>query len=259
MFKYVLPAVAGAIIASAALPAAAADLIMPEPKYEEPKVFGGWYLRGHLGMSNQRLGSLYNLQFEEADVLEYLHEGEFDSAPIFGLGFGYQFNDWFRADATVEYRGKSSFYALQYYEGDDGAGGTTIGTDEYTARKSEWVVMGNAYADLGTYHGLTPYVGAGVGASRVTIHNFMDVNTPQSGVAYGATDSKWNFAWALHAGVGFEVTERATIDFGYSFIHLGDGRTGDLITYLGGNSIDNPMHFRDITSHDFKIGLRYKF
>ncbi len=261
MFKYVLPALAGMMLASAAIPAYAADIIIEEPVYEpkyvEPKAFGGWYLRGHIGMSNQRLGSLYNLQFDEAAVLEFINKGEFDSAPIFGVGFGYQFNDWFRADATVEYRGKSSFYALDRYDetGDD----SFDGTNEYTGRKSEWVAMGNAYVDLGTFKGLTPYIGGGLGAARVTIHNFMDVNTPNNGVAYGATDSRWNFAWAVHAGIGYDLTDHATLDLGYSYINLGDGRTGDLVPFDGPGIIDNPMHFRDITSHDFKLGLRYKF
>ena len=68
MFKYVLPALAGVMLASAAIPAYAADIIIEEPVYEpkyvEPKAFGGWYLRGHIGMSNQRLGSLYNVLFD---------------------------------------------------------------------------------------------------------------------------------------------------------------------------------------------------
>ncbi len=261
MFKYVLPALAGVMLASAAIPAYAADIIIEEPVYEpkyiEPKAFGGWYLRGHIGMSNQRVGSLYNILFEDPAFFEFINPGEFDSAPTFGVGAGYQFNDWFRADATLEYRGKSSFYGLDRYGTAEDA---IVGTNQYTGRKSEWVAMGNAYADLGTYKGLTPYVGAGIGAARVTIHNFMDVNEQTAGVAYGATDSRWNFAWALHAGVGYDISERATIDFGYTYINLGDGRTGDLITYLGENNVpDNPMHFRDITSHDFKLGLRYKF
>ena len=58
-------------------------------------------------------------------------------------------------------------------------------------------------------------------------------------------------------GVGFKATDRMTIDLGYSFVNLGDGQTGDIVTYDGQNLIDNPMHFRDITSHDFKLGVRY--
>jgi len=35
--------------------------------------------------------------------------------------------------------------------------------------------------------------------------------------------------------------------------------TGDIVTYLGQNNVNNPMHFRGITSHDFKLGVRWFF
>ena len=43
------------------------------------------------------------------------------------------------------------------------------GTDAYSASKSEWVVLANVFADLGTWWGATPFVGAGAGfAYKVT-------------------------------------------------------------------------------------------
>jgi opacity protein-like surface antigen len=38
----------------------------------------------------------------------------------------------------------------------------------YTADKSEIVVLANAFVDLGSYHGISPYVGAGAG---VIVHD----------------------------------------------------------------------------------------
>jgi opacity protein-like surface antigen len=72
--------------------------------------------------------------------------------------------------------------------------GAVIGTDEYRASKSEWVAMANAYADLGTWWCMTPLIGAGIGMSRNTILNFVDINTPNLGVAFAPTASKWDFA-----------------------------------------------------------------
>lgn len=260
MFKYVLPALAGVMLASAAIPAYAADIIIEEPVYEpkyvEPKAFGGWYLRGHIGMSNQRLGSLYNVLFDTTPDLVIVDKN-FEAGVVGGAGLGYQFNDWFRVDGLVEYRGEAGFHGL-----DTWTDGGEPRFNDYTAKKSEWLLMANAYADLGTFKGFTPYVGAGLGASRVSIHSFRDRGIDLAGnptLAYADTDSKWNFAWALHAGLGFDVTENTTIDLGYSFVHLGDGQTGDIVPYDGPGTVDNPMHFRDITSHDFKLGLRYKF
>ena len=40
------------------------------------------------------------------------HDKDFDSAPLFGLGVGYQFNHWFRTDVTGEYRGKANFHGF---------------------------------------------------------------------------------------------------------------------------------------------------
>ncbi|WP_445082809.1 outer membrane protein [Chelativorans sp. YIM 93263] len=246
-----------------------ADLERPRvvqpPKYTPPPpakkpVIAGWYLRGHIGMSNQRVGSLHNVLFDGVDDLDFLDPGGFSSAPVAGGGVGYRFNSHLRGDITAEYRGKADFSALDRYDFvDDGDPSTWDGTNEYSAKKSEWLLLANAYVDLGSWHGISPYVGAGIGASRNTIHHFRDINVPNEGVAYGGTDSKWNFAWALHAGLGYQITDALTLDVGYSYLDLGDAQSGDIITYEGANTVDNPMHFEDLTSHDFKLGFRYQF
>ena len=255
---------AAAAFAATAGVAGAADIIEP-PVYEAPPevavvAAGGWYLRGDIGMSNQQLhGGLSNVLFADPDNFEFLDKGTFSSAPTFRGGIGYQFNNWLRADATVEYRGKASFNALDRYETvDDGNPATWDGTNEYEAKKSEWLLMANAYVDLGTWAGITPYAGFGLGASRNTISSFRDINTPNGGVAYGGQNSEWNLAWALHAGVAMDITERLTMDLGYSYLNMGDASSGDIVPFQGANAINNPMKFEDITSHDVKFGLRYK-
>jgi opacity protein-like surface antigen len=241
----------GALIATNAI---AADL--PAPVYVTPvvKEFDGWYLRGDIGMSNQQVGSLDNVLFASASDFRWLDEGSFDSAPIFGLGVGYKFNDWFRMDVTGEYRGKSTFSALDAY----GSGAPpNAGTNDYRVTKSEWVALVNAYIDLGTWWCITPFVGAGVGFANVNLTGFHDINVPNGGVAYAADKSVWNFAWALHAGVSYQVTRAFSVEFAYRYLNMGDGETGDIIAYDGTNNFNNPMQFNDITSHDLKVGLRW--
>ncbi|MCV0394629.1 MAG: porin family protein [Rhizobiaceae bacterium] len=263
-FPWTRAILGAAVAAGVAGPAIAADFYEP-PIVEAPppvktKSYGGWYIRGHIGMSNQRFDGLYNVLFDTTDNLEFLDEGGFDSAPIYSVGVGYRLNDWLRGDLTAEYRGKAHFSALDRYEVvDDGDPTTWDGTNEYSAKKSEWLLLANAYVDLGKWHGISPYLGAGIGMSRNTISHFRDINMPTLGVAYADADSKWNLAWALHAGMSFDVTDNLALDLGYSFTHLGDARSGDLVTYTGVNAIDNPMHFNDIYSHDVKLGLRYQF
>lgn len=232
---------------------AAADLYIPPEENLPPT--GGWYLRGHLGMSNQRLGKMHHELFSVVELHEFSDKGGFDSAPTGGIGVGYKFNDHLRTDAIIEYRGKADFHALDRY-GHMETEPVWDGTNDYTASKSELLLMANVYVDIGDFRGIIPYVGAGIGASRNTIHHFRDINVPMDSVAYADTDPSWNFAWALHAGFGYAVTDALTLDFGYSYLNLGNAKTNSIHTY-DGVTTNSPMHFKDITSHDFKFGLRY--
>ncbi|HEY8335040.1 MAG TPA: outer membrane beta-barrel protein [Tardiphaga sp.] len=262
--KLILAAGAASLMSTAVF---AADMPLPPPpqQYYAPPAedFGGWYLRGDIGFSNQSVKRLDNAL--DSTLLTQRQTLDFSTAGIYGLGVGYQFNNWFRADVTGQYRGKAAFHGTDNNTFNNG-GTIGYGADTYTATKSEWVVMANAYVDLGTWWCVTPYIGAGVGGARVTIANFTDQNVgslfpPGSGVgsgtAYGDTASKWNLAWALHAGLAYKVTPNMTVEMGYSYLDLGKGMTGDLRSFDGTNNINNPMTFKDITSHDLKLGVRW--
>src|SRR6195952_2333270 len=260
--KFIIAAGAASLLSSAAF---AADMAIapPPPMYSPPPVvedFGGWYLRGDIGFSNQRVERLNNV-LDSVGSPTSGQNNSFGTAGIFGLGTGYKFNNWFRADVTGEYRGNSQFFgtdALTY-------AGPSYGTDTYHATKSEWVVLGNAYVDLGTWWCMTPFIGAGVGGARVSINNFTDQSIANNGdgalpgLASGANTSKWNLAWALHAGVAYKVSPNFTIELAYRYLDMGDGLTGDLRTFDGTNNINNPMTFKNITSHDLKLGVRWNF
>ena len=255
--KSLIAAGAATLMSTAAF---AADMaIAPPPAYAPPPViedFGGWYLRGDIGFSNQRVQRLDNVL--DANNTSSRQNLAFGTAGIFGLGAGYKFNNWFRADVTGEYRGNSQFFGtdqIAYVGG--------VGTDTYHATKQEWVVLGNAYVDLGTWWCMTPFIGAGIGGARVAINNFTDHGIANNGfgalpgLAFGDNVTKWNFAWALHAGVAYKVTPNFTVELAYRYLDMGNGLTGDLRTFDGTNNINNPMTFRGITSHDLKLGVRW--
>jgi opacity protein-like surface antigen len=258
MHDFAKKVLAATIVAGASSPAMAADLYEP-PVVEVPVVVGGWYIRGHLGMSNQDFDGLSSDLYDDPTIIDFgfYDEGGFASAPLFGAGIGYEFNDYLRGDLTVEYRGNSDFEALDWVD----SSVTGLTTNGYTAKKNEWLVLANAYYDFNAFGGFTPYVGAGIGASRNTISHFRDINIITGGGAYAEEESEWNFAWALHAGLGIQATERLTVDLGYSFVSLGDATTGE----LRNDDPDAPfppdgndgMQFNDIYSHDFKLGVRY--
>jgi opacity protein-like surface antigen len=234
--------IAGIAAVTIAAPAVAADM----PIYNAPVVaFSGWYLRGDIGMTNQDVKSIDNILFTPAVQVV---SKEFDSGMLVGLGVGYQFNDWFRVDVTGEYRGKTNFRGFDIWPG---------GANDYYGTKSEWLFLGNAYIDLGTWWGFTPFVGAGIGYSRNTISNFRDVGVPTLAVAYADDHSQWELAWALHAGIAYRVNRHFTAEFAYRYVNLGDFQSGDLIGYNGVNNVYNPMIFNNVTSHDFKLALRW--
>ena len=255
MHGFARKAIVAALLGGVAGPALAADYV--DPPVEVAPVIGGWYIRGYIGMSNQDYDGLELDLFDIPVAHGWLDEGGFASAPIVGGGVGYQFNDYLRGDITVEWRGKSDFYALDWLQV---TAAPDITTDEYTGKKSELVFMANGYYDIGDFYGITPYVGAGIGASYNTISHFRDINIITGGGGYADDNSEWNLAWALHAGLGFQATERMTLDFGYSFISLGDAETGTIRNDDGVSfpTVENEsIKFNDIYSHDFKLGVRY--
>jgi len=255
-WRYALPTLA-AFAALAVSPARAADLALPAPIVET----GGWYLRGDIGFTNQNVDSLYNINYGGYDSVTNVNKS-FDAAPMFGLGLGYYVNRWLRFDVTGEYRANANFHGM-----DIGAiPGGGFADDRYTANKSEWTFMFNGYVDLGTWWNVTPFIGAGVGMSRNTISNFGDfsvcVNSTSCAAnggsdAYAADASTWSFAWALHAGLAYQISPNIALELAYRYIDLGDAKSGDLIAFDGTNNLNNPMEFHHLTSHDLKLGVRW--
>jgi len=276
--KLLIAAGAASLMSTAAF---AADMpIMPPPPamYAPPPQpccdFGGWYLRGDIGFSNQQVKDMkLNNPANYSGLSSFEQTTNFDAAPTFQVGVGYQFNNWFRADVTGQYRGKSNFKGTDNFTFPWG-GGTASGIDNYNASKSEVLVLANAYADLGTWWCVTPFIGAGVGAARVSINGFTDTGAnnanftalgvpvvsgpPVASFATAASGSQWNFAWAIHAGIGYKISPNATLEFAYHYVNLGDGITGVASTFDGSSS-GHVFKFNDITSHDLTLGVRWNF
>lgn len=222
---------------------------VPVPVVQE---FNGWYLRGDIGMTNQKTKGLENPLFGTAANFTWLDKGEFTSGMSFGLGAGYQVNDWLRVDVTGEYRSGSKFHALDQFNN-----GGTINTNDYSFTKKEWLFLANAYLDLGTWWCITPFIGAGVGVTNLTIGNYRDINEIANGGGWAKENTVTNFAWALHAGASYAVTKSFAVELSYRYLNLGDGKAGDTINLNGTNLVDNPTTVKDISSHDVRLGVRW--
>lgn len=248
----------------------AADLGLPPPPpmpiVEAPCIgcTGPIYLRGFIGAANPVVGGISSELFEFNDFV--VDHEDMKSSPLFGVGIGYQFNKWLRFDMTAEYRGKSLFIAQDKYPGGNGTfsrasnseDGTFLpGTNEYTADIESWVGLWNAYADLGTFWCVTPYVGAGIGIASVSVLGLKDVNVPLNGVAYGADNTETNFAWAVYGGLAYDVNPSVTLDLSYRYTDLGEAKSGT-VTAFDGSSSYSGLDLGRVTSHDLMLGMRWK-
>ena len=265
----------------------AADLLPPPPPppaepYSEPSIAGGWYLRGDVGVSSYNGGKI------EDYYRNSITEKSYGSGAFAGAGVGYQFNSWFRGDVTGEYRFSTGFNWRE-----KGATSTSTGFynpgsgvyDLYTANGTSYektrtdhsaaVVLVNGYVDLGTWHGITPFVGAGVGWAYHMLRNG-DTNTinaygnyvnaatgmpssggPAAGISGGTLrdKDKGNLAWALHAGLAYDVTPNVKLEVGYRYLNMGSVTTG-IIDCFCATSVSGTK-VKDLEAHEVKIGMRW--
>jgi opacity protein-like surface antigen len=217
----------------------------------EPCCVSNWYLKGFLGITSYDLDGISSATFKTSNF-DILDTG-FEGSGFGGLGLGYQFNSWLRFDVTSEYRNRSTFHGLDRYEGYGFSG-----TNHYTATLKSWVTLANAYWDIGCWKGITPYVGGGIGYAKNWVGDYTDVNVPNLGVSYANTHDEGNFAWALHAGVSYDVTQNFTVDLAYRYLDIGDASSGKNHAYDGSSAGDG-LEFDNIHSSDIMLGARWKF
>ena len=264
--------------------AVAADLLPPPPALEPaPPMaspdFGGWYLRSDVGMavSNGTPSMVVSpdpLIGAPAGAFNSFYNPTISASSLFDVGVGYQINNWLRMDVTGEYRGGSHFQVLEQV----GVPSTSSQfADFYRGNLSSMVGLVNGYVDAGTWYGITPYVGAGVGVARNTLSGVTDTGfaypgggapgSPTGG--YLDNGSKTNFAWALMAGLDFNVTQNLKLDIGYRYLNLGKFTSGASHCFNGtgqggGFSVANCggsgytlASTNNLSSSDFRLGLRW--
>jgi opacity protein-like surface antigen len=256
--SYLLGAALGsALVLALCAPANAADIYdgglkggydVPPP----PPSDRGIYFKGYVGAADANVGSIWTETF--AGGGGFVHHKDIKSTPMFGLGLGWQRNHWLRFDVTGEYRGDALFLAHDQFPGDN--------TNEYTADIRSWMGLVNAYIDMGNWCGFTPFIGAGIGFSTLTVAGMKDVNVVAGGgdgsVAFGQDHTKTNFAWAVYAGGSFDITPQVALELTYRYADLGTAQSGRVTTYDGLAS-NSGVFVQDITSNDVMLGMRYKF
>ena len=270
------------LLASASSLAYAADLggiVDPAGQAADPMIeLGtGWYLRADAGASRLTMPKV-------SSDLNFLPSTRQSKSFSLGLGGGYKFNNWFRADASYDYRTPRSV---------SGKGGqvqciaSVDNTDplnplpvffvpgcgvNQSIKLQRATAMANGYVDLGKWSGISPYVGAGVGlailrtSGSVTYTKpdgtpyavFVDPKnlavTPLTPLVYdqsfvGNNPHRYNLAWSLMAGVGIDVAPHTTLDIGYRYLNLGKSQ--------GLPAQNGKVFSKTIVEQEIRAGLRY--
>ena len=157
---------------------------------------------------------------------------------------------------TGEYRTDAKLHALESYTAFCGSPGGTC-YDSYNANVHNAVFLVNGYVDLGTWYRITPYVGAGVGASFNTFGSLTDTSLSTTGTGSASEKTKTDLAFALMAGFSYGLTQNIKLDFGYRYLDMGK-LTSNPINCNGPGCGFEVQHYK-LTSHDVRIGLRYMF
>lgn len=213
-----------------AVPVRAADYDPPivvdqAPEYVPVEVGSGWYLRGDVTYNFNR--SPYDLEsIDGIDASSTRFGG--------GGGVGYHFTDVIRGDLNIGFLSRDEI---------------AFATPDVSARfeNQVWSGMANAYFDLGTIVGITPYIGGGVGL--LYSRNTADIEAGGFGSAE-FKDKQYEFAYSLAAGVNYKLTPNASVDLGYQY--LSSPGTEYLDARSGTFAVDKGLDF-----HQIKVGLRY--
>jgi opacity protein-like surface antigen len=261
--------IAGAAV-FASVPAFAADLAPYVPR--SPMVaapaedFGGWYLRGDVGVGSQAFSDFGHSQTNSAFVWPAswtINQKGIDDVALARVGVGYQFNSWLRADVTAEYRTASKFKVLGSYT-EFCPGGRCF--DLYDGSHQANIFLANAYVDLGTWWCLTPFIGAGAGFAQHNVTTLTDVGyiaDGSTGFGYAQSDkTSWNFAWAIHAGVAYNVSSNLKLELAYRYLNMGDVNTAIVDCNSTGCATNGPRAsytLKDLNSQDFTLGVRWMF
>lgn len=98
--------------------------------------------------------------------------------------------------------------------------------------------MWNNYLDLAPYSWFTPYIGGGIGFTKM---KYVARDKADNNTLLPESSDRTNFTWSLGAGVSVKVTNRINVDAGYRYYDIGS------------------FQKQDVTLQEIYGGLRYVF
>ena len=261
-----LAALTGAVMVAGSSAAVAADLggsvkdgyLAPMPQISRG-VSGPCYVRADVGYA---FSDDPDIRWAQTDPISsnYLGDGvgvlNFDDTWFGAVGAGCSSGSrGIRAEVMVGYHGKRKIDGEPDFPWYDPPSGGPPEDDPLHTDITSYSLMVNAYKDFGTFRGFTPYIGAGIGlAYNITDEVYFTENPALVNRIRG--DRDLSFAWALMAGVGYNLSERTILDVGYRYLDLGEAGSENIDNI---NAYNPRVRIDDLASHEIKVGLRYHF
>ena len=90
---------------------------------------------------------------------------------------------------------------------------------------------------------------------------FISDGTTGFGYASNNDFAEWKLAWAVHAGVAYNVSNNFKVELAYRYLNFGNVNTSIIDCANGGCSIGGGPRafytFREMDSQDIKFGMRW--
>jgi len=239
----------------------AADILPPAPSLDSPALRGrfdgdsGAYLRADAGFGQLRARSASSTFTTPLPGFQ-IEATRLDHAPLLGLGAGYQFNEFVRADLTGEYRGSASYSARASYADPTNCGSARC-ADAYAGAFRSMAVMGNVYGQIGSWFDVTPFIGLGLGFARTSFAPLSLAADGVHGAGRAQGVSQIRPAFALMAGGAWDLSSTVKIEAGYRYMILGSARSGAMVCAPATGPCAGQVQKIGLASHDLRIGLRY--
>ncbi|MER8811104.1 outer membrane beta-barrel protein [Mesorhizobium australicum] len=247
------------------------------PDYVPVEVGSGWYLRGDVGYA-------FSHPFSDEEASSGPLNSFTSKSSLFtgSIGMGYHLNDYLRVELNGGILPTNKFADHQKLattcQGttlvDNGLGtinsapASQLCDQVDNGNNKAYSLMANGYADLGTYVGITPYIGGGIGLAYNKYYKSIGakdcVETPVNSAGTGGffcddpagydgqtdTAAKFNFAYSIGAGLSYQVTKNVSVDLGYEYFSVPDGK------YVAYDNGAFNIH-KGIDYQTVKLGLRY--
>ncbi|MBV5326239.1 MAG: porin family protein [Chlorobium sp.] len=156
---------------------------------------------------------------------------------------GYDF-DTFRAEVEVGYQ-KNDFDSSDWTESDPE--GTRTGTTKYAdGNLTSTSIFANGYYDFKNSSPFVPFLGAGIGYTKVKLN---DIKADAGDQGFSADDSV--FAYQIMAGVSYIINKNVAIDLSYRYVDAANPSFAD--------DVDGSTTDFEFSSHNFLVGARYSF